>query len=64
MRKNGSSRREPALISDISVGFTAKFEPSYLGDYSKNEFSDTLYGITLGYHRKRDLSLSPATILN
>ena len=42
--KNGSSRGEPALISDISVGFTVKFEPSYLGCYSKTNFSDTLYG--------------------
>ena len=40
------------LISDISVGFAAKFEPSYLGDYSRNEFSDTLYGITLGVSQK------------
>lgn len=42
--KNGSSRREPALISDISVGFTAKFEPSYLGCYSKTNFQTRSMG--------------------
>jgi hypothetical protein len=55
--KNGSSRREPALISDISVGFTAKFEPSYLGCYSKTNFQTCSMGYLSGDHRKRDLSI-------
>jgi hypothetical protein len=46
--KNGSSRREPALISDISVGFTVKFERVTSAATAKRIFRHALWDNSRG----------------